>query len=128
MDCIIREGLQPMIVRAPEVILGYKLSSATDIWSVGFLVRLPIIHPISRTRQLIYYLIVKLVAGHFLLEQGVDEEENGEFSFDRHLKYISVYLGPFTKEYLDKCPEEIWKEYFDDDGEPITHISLSDRF
>lgn len=41
MDFIIRDSLQPKIVRAPEVILGYKLSSAMDIWSVGCLVRVP---------------------------------------------------------------------------------------
>lgn len=40
IDFLIRDNLQPKIVRAPEVILGYKLSTAMDIWSVGCLVRI----------------------------------------------------------------------------------------
>lgn len=55
---------------------------------------------------------------------GEDDEEDEEgnlnvrreFSFDKHLQYISEYLGPFTKEYLDACPEIIRKQYFDDNG------------
>lgn len=50
------------------------------------------------------------------------EEENWEFSIDKHLQYISEYLGPFTKEYLDGCPEFVRKQYFDDDG-MFTHSS-----
>lgn len=61
-----------------------------------------------------------------MLEQEDPDEEDGdeegnlndprEFSFDKHLQYISEYLGPFTKEYLDACPEFVRKRYFDDNG------------
>lgn len=43
---------------------------------------------------------------------------------DRHLQYISEYLGPFTKEFLDRCPEVTREMYFDEECESESFFQL----
>jgi serine/threonine-protein kinase SRPK3 len=100
---------QPVLLRAPEVILGHTSSTPVDIWSVGCLVRLTNVAPdveSSYSLQAFEYLV-----GTPLFQ--LRELYPATFA-DFHLAQIIEHIGPFPSDFLNTCSRRT--EFFDDQG------------
>ncbi|KAH7910212.1 kinase-like domain-containing protein [Hygrophoropsis aurantiaca] len=98
-------GVQPLLLRAPEVILGHPWSTPIDIWSVGCLV--------------FEYLIGTAL---FRLYESPSQSISFE---DSHLQRTLEIIGPFPSSFLDACPRR--SEFFDQEGSLIRIKKLSPR-
>ncbi|KAF8072141.1 kinase-like domain-containing protein [Lyophyllum atratum] len=87
------ELCQPVMLRAPEVILGHTWSTPIDIWSVGCIV--------------FEYLTG---APMFRLYESPSVSVT-----DSHLQRITEHVGPFPPSFLARCSRR--GEYFDEHGE-----------
>ncbi|KAH7921680.1 kinase-like protein [Leucogyrophana mollusca] len=97
------EQVQPVLLRAPEVILGHPWSTPIDIWSVGCLV--------------FEYLI-----GTALFQLYESSSVSLE---DSHLQRILEVIGPFPTSFLEACPRQ--SEFFDQEGSLIRIKELFPR-
>jgi len=91
-DTVHQGEAQPVLLRAPEVILGHPWSTPVDIWSVGC-------------------LVFEYLAGTPLFQLRASSSVT--FT-DTHLQRILEHIGPFPSRFLDACSRR--SEYFDKRG------------
>ncbi|THH03876.1 hypothetical protein EW146_g10325 [Bondarzewia mesenterica] len=97
------EQVQPVLLRAPEVILGHPWSTPIDIWSVGCLV--------------FEYLIgVALFQIYESSSVSLD---------DVHLQRILEHIGPFPSSFLQACQRRT--DFLDEQGSLIRVKKLFPR-
>lgn len=94
--------IQPVALRAPEVILGIRWDTPVDIWSAGCLV-----YPFWDTTNEIYELAV----GYALFRPRAGEACSLE---EDHLAQMYEILGDFPKDFISKGKQS--KKYFDENG------------
>ncbi|KAH7905119.1 kinase-like domain-containing protein [Hygrophoropsis aurantiaca] len=99
------EGVQPVLLRAPEVILGHPWSTPIDIWSVGCLV--------------FEYLVGTAL---FQLYEYPSKSIGLE---DSHLRRVIEAIGAFPPGFLEACPRR--SEFFEQDGSLIRIKELFPR-
>lgn len=108
-DRHLTENIQPVKLRAPEVLIEAPWDSKADVWSLGALI-------------LEVYLNVLMFSGRVA--------PDGHYEIRQHLAEIVDFFGPFSRELLQKGKQELVKEYFDDEGrvkgaEPVDRPGLS---
>jgi len=80
-DTTHKDEVQPVLLRAPEVILGHPWSTPVDIWSVGC-------------------LVFEYLVGTSLFQlRGSSPADLG----DSHLMRIMEHIGPFPSDFLNAC-------------------------
>ncbi|KAK8059108.1 hypothetical protein PG996_009038 [Apiospora saccharicola] len=98
------EVIQPVALRAPEVLLGAGWGPAADIWNVGAIV-------------LEMYRAVRMFSGRVA--------PDGHYELREHLVEIEHLLGPFPKALLEKGDPEIVGSMFDEQGR-VKHATKFD--
>ncbi|KAK8029255.1 hypothetical protein PG991_006311 [Apiospora marii] len=98
------EVIQPVTLRAPEVLLGAGWGPAADVWSVGATV-------------LEMYRDVRMFIGL--------TAPDGPYKLGQHLAEIEHLLGPFPKALLDKGDQGRVGRIFDKDGK-VKDVDESD--
>jgi serine/threonine-protein kinase SRPK3 len=91
------ERIQPVALRAPEVLIGAPWDQSTDLWNLGALL-------------LELYRAVRMFDGRV--------PPDGHYEVKQHIAEIVDLFGPFPKELLEKGNQEIVKDIFDEDGKP----------
>lgn len=87
----------PAALRAPELILGERLTTAVDIWSFGC-------------------LVFELLTGAPLFQvEGLDGDQFDETENDGHLVQITETIQPLTQSLFDRWPRA--STYYGDDRE-----------
>lgn len=87
------EHIQPVLLRAPEVLLQAPWGPEVDIWNLGA-------------------LVPELIYGQCMFN-GAD---SGEYELESHLEEMNALLGPFSRELINRSGLLEAKEWFDDDG------------
>ncbi|KAJ0413300.1 kinase-like domain-containing protein [Aspergillus carlsbadensis] len=103
-DRHLTESIQPVALRAPEVLIRAPWSASTDFWNLGAIV-------------LEIYRAVRMFSGAVPPDSHYEVKE--------HLAEVVHLFGPFPKDLLDKGDQELVKEVFGDDGrirEPLNMI------
>lgn len=106
------ENIQPVKLRAPEVLIGAPWDFKADVWNLGALL-------------LEVYRNVRMFSGRV--------PPDGKYHVRQHLAEIVDFFGPFPQELLQKGDQELVKEYFDDEGnvkgaQPVDRPGLSSEF
>jgi serine/threonine-protein kinase SRPK3 len=89
------EEIQPLLLRAPEVLFGAKWDEKVDIWNLGA-------------------LVPELVFGQRMF---CARDERGAYSVGRHLEEMVGLLGAMPGCLLEKGDREVVIEWFGEDGE-----------
>ncbi|KAL1838626.1 hypothetical protein VTJ49DRAFT_2463 [Mycothermus thermophilus] len=89
------ENIQPVALRAPEVLIGAPWDEAVDWWSFGALL-------------LELYRTVRMFEGRV--------PPDGHYEVKKHLGQIVQLFGPFPKDLLEKGNQELVQDIFDDEG------------
>lgn len=102
------EVIQPVALRAPEVIIGAPWDASTDWWNFGAVL-------------LEVFRCVRMFDG------GVPPD--GHYEPREHLIEIIDLFGPFPKKLLEKGNQELLRDIFDDEGrikgaEPLNRPGL----
>jgi len=87
--------IQPVGLRAPEVLIKAPWDASTDVWNLG-----AVVYEVFRGRRLF---------------QGKDPQNN-KYNLKNHLAEIVEVLGPFPRTLLDKGDPAIVAEHFDEKG------------
>ncbi len=91
------ERIQPVALRAPEVLIGAPWDKNTDWWNLGALL-------------LELYRAVRMFDGRV--------PPDGHYEVKEHVAEIVELFGPFPKQLLEKGDPEIVRSIFDDEGKP----------
>lgn len=89
------ERIQPVALRAPEVLIGAPWDEQVDWWNLGALL-------------LELYRAIRMFDGRV--------GPHGYYLLKKHLAEIVDVFGPFPKELLDKGNPDIVRDLFGDDG------------
>lgn len=106
VDKHLTELIQPVALRAPEVLIKAPWGPAADIWNLGAAV-------------LEMFRAVRMFSGV--------PEPNGSYDIKEHLAEIVHLLGPFPKTFLEKGNPEIVGRVFDDEGKVKDITPFVDR-
>lgn len=87
------ENIQPVLLRAPEVLLQALWGPEVDIWNLGA-------------------LVPELIYGQCMFN-GADL---GKYELKSHLEEMNALLGPFPRGLIERAGLVEAKEWFDDDG------------
>ncbi|GAW16296.1 hypothetical protein ANO14919_057190 [Xylariales sp. No.14919] len=103
------ENIQPVALRAPEVLIGAPWDVSTDVWNLGALL-------------LELYRAVRMFDGRV--------PPDGHYELRQHLAEIVDLFGPFPQALLAKGNQEIVRNMFDEEGKvrdmlPLDRPSLN---
>lgn len=91
------EKIQPVALRAPEVLIEAPWDATTDWWNLGAIL-------------LELYRAVRMFDGRV--------PPNGHYELKQHVAEIVDLFGPFPKELLEKGNQDLVQSVFDDQGKP----------
>lgn len=94
-DNHLAELIQPVALRAPEVLIRAPWDATTDWWNLGAVL-------------LEVFRCVRMFDGR--------GPPDGDYDLRQHLHEIVNYFGPFPKALLDKGNTELVETYFDEAG------------
>ncbi|CCF41073.1 serine/threonine protein kinase [Colletotrichum higginsianum] len=94
-DKHLTEKIQPVALRAPEVLIGAPWDAAVDMWNLGAI-----------TLEL--FLAVRMFSGA--------APPHGHYELKQHLAEVVNLFGPFPKALLDKGDQDVVEAVFDDHG------------
>ncbi|KAH8680716.1 kinase-like domain-containing protein [Xylariales sp. PMI_506] len=94
-DNHLSELIQPVPLRAPEVLIKAPWDATTDWWNLG-----PVILEVFRC--------VRMFEGR--------GPPHGHYDLKQHLLEMVAYFGPFPRTLLEKGDPELVKTYFDESG------------
>ncbi|GAB7354831.1 hypothetical protein MBLNU459_g5212t1 [Dothideomycetes sp. NU459] len=105
------EHIQPVLLRAPEVIIGAPWGPAVDVWNLGA-------------------LIPELIYGQMMFSGRLP---SGEYSEKYHLEEIVDLFGPLPRSMLEDADPQTVRDIFDahgdiQDPQGSMWTSLEDRF
>lgn len=111
-DNHLTEYIQPVKLRAPEVLIEAPWDAKADVWNLGAVV-------------LEVYRNVRMFSGRI--------PPDGRYDLRQHLAEIVDFFGPFPQELLQKGNQKLVKDIFDDEGrvkgaQPVTRPGLSSEF
>lgn len=89
------EVIQPVALRAPEVIIGAPWDASTDWWNFG-----AVLLEVFRT--------IRMFDGRV--------PPDGHYETREHLIEIIDFFGPFPKKLLEKGNQDLVRDLFDDEG------------
>ncbi|KAI2101906.1 hypothetical protein LOZ34_005632 [Ophidiomyces ophidiicola] len=89
------ELIQPVALRAPEVLINAPWGPTTDLWNLGAVV-------------LEVFRAVRMFSGR--------GPPDGHYQVRYHLQEIVDFFGPFPKSLLEKGDQELVQKYFDSEG------------
>ncbi|KFZ17655.1 hypothetical protein V502_04468 [Pseudogymnoascus sp. VKM F-4520 (FW-2644)] len=93
-DNHLTEIIQPLALRAPEVLIGAPWDATADLWNLGAVV-------------LEMFRAIRMFSGEY---------PQGHYKLEQHLAEIVHLCGPFPKALLDKADQDIVGDIFDDQG------------
>ncbi|EAS31948.3 CMGC/SRPK protein kinase [Coccidioides immitis RS] len=99
------ELIQPVALRAPEVLIKAPWGPSTDLWNLGAVI-------------LEVFRAVRMFSGRV--------PPDGHYEVRSHLHEIVDLFGPFPKSLLQKGDQELVQEYFDSAGK-VKHLPPLDR-
>lgn len=104
--------IQPVALRAPEVIIGAPWDASTDWWNLGAVL-------------LEVFRAVRMFDGRV--------PPDGHYEPREHLIEIIDFFGPFPKSLLEKGDQDFVRELFDDEGrikdsEPLNRPGLLSEY
>ncbi|TVY36532.1 Serine/threonine-protein kinase [Lachnellula occidentalis] len=88
------ETIQPILLRAPEVMIGAPWGPAVDFWNLGC-------------------LVTEMIYGQCMFS---GKTEAREYSPAWHLEEMTKLVGPFPKSLLDEGDPELVKDLFNEEG------------
>jgi serine/threonine-protein kinase SRPK3 len=91
------ERIQPVALRAPEVLIEAPWDKTVDWWNLGALL-------------LELYCAVRMFDGRV--------PPDGHYELKEHVAEIVDLFGPFPKELLEKGNQDLVRSIFDDEGKP----------
>ncbi|KAK4170778.1 serine-threonineeeee protein kinase [Triangularia setosa] len=91
------ENIQPVALRAPEVLIKAPWDATVDWWNVGALL-------------LELYPAIRMFSGRV--------PPDWHYELNAHIAEIVGLFGPFPKELLEKGDQNIVRDIFDDEGRP----------
>ncbi|KAK0649990.1 kinase-like domain-containing protein [Cercophora newfieldiana] len=91
------ENIQPIALRAPEVLIKAPWDATVDWWNLGAIL-------------LELYPAVRMFDGRV--------PPDGHYELGMHIAEIVDLFGPFPKELLEKGDQNIVRDIFDDEGKP----------
>ena len=94
-DNHLAELIQPVTLRAPEVLIKAPWDATTDWWNLGAVI-------------LEVFRCVRMFDGR--------APPDGQYQLKQHLSEIVAYFGPFPKDLLEKGDAELVETYFDEAG------------
>lgn len=94
-DKNLTELIQPVALRAPEVLIGAPWDASTDFWNLGAVL-------------LELFCAVRMFSG--------EVPPDGHYELKEHLAEIVDLFGPFPKALLEKGNQDIVQSIFDDDA------------
>lgn len=86
--------IQPLALRAPEVLIGAPWDAAADLWNVGAVV-------------LEMFRAIRMFSGEY---------PQGHYELKQHLAEIVHLCGQFPKALLEKASQDIVGDIFDEQG------------
>ncbi|OBT72508.1 hypothetical protein VF21_08690 [Pseudogymnoascus sp. 05NY08] len=101
-DNHLTEIIQPVALRAPEVLIGAPWDASADLWNLGAVV-------------LEVFRAIRMFSGNY---------PAGHYKLEQHLAEIVHLCGPFPKALLDKANQDIVGGIFDDQGK-VKNVQLS---
>lgn len=101
-DNHLTENIQPVALRAPEVLLDVPWDEAVDWWSLGAVV-------------LEAYRALRMFSGFVRLSA----EDPGRYDVRKHLAEMTEFFGPIPRTLLDKADADFVKDTFTEDGTVI---------
>lgn len=96
IDSHLTEVIQPVLLRAPEVIIGAPWGPPVDIWNLG--------------------AVLLEVLDAVRMFDGRAMQTGGVFQTKHHLEEIVALFGPFPPRLLARGDPKLVAEYFDDQG------------
>lgn len=96
IDNHLTEVIQPVLLRAPEVIIGAPWGPPVDIWNLG--------------------AVLLEVLDAVRMFDGRAMQTGGVFQTKHHLEEIVALFGPFPPRLLARGDPKLVAEYFDDQG------------
>lgn len=111
-DKHLTENIQPVRLRAPEVLIGAPWDAKVDVWNVGA-------------------VILEVYRNKCMFSGRVAPDSHYEVR--QHLAEIVDFFGPFPKGLLQRGNQKLVRKFFDDEGrvkgaEPVTRPGLSSKF
>lgn len=111
-DRHLTEFIQPVTLRAPEVLLEAPWDAKVDVWNLCAVV-------------LEVYRNVRMFSGRIA--------PDGRYDVRQHLAEIEDFFGPFPQELLQRGNQRLVKEFFDEEGrvkgaQPVTRPGLASEF
>lgn len=94
-DNHLTELIQPVALRAPEVLIKAPWDATTDWWNLGAMV-------------LEVFRCVRMFDGR--------GPPHGHYELKQHLREMVAYFGPFPKGLLERGDVELVETYFDESG------------
>lgn len=94
-DSHLSELIQPVALRAPEVLIKAPWGPAADLWNLGAVV-------------LEVFRAVRMFSGR--------GPPKGDYEVRFHLHEIVDLFGPFPRSLLEKGDQELVREHFDNEG------------
>ncbi|KAM5445530.1 putative non-specific serine/threonine protein kinase [Microsporum audouinii] len=94
-DSHLSELIQPVALRAPEVLIGAPWGPSTDLWNLGAVI-------------LEVFRAVRMFSGR--------GPPHGHYEVQYHLHEIVDFFGPFPKSLLQNGDQELVQRYFDSEG------------
>ncbi|KAH7308980.1 serine/threonine protein kinase [Stachybotrys elegans] len=94
VDKHLTEVIQPVALRAPEVLIGAPWDASADMWNLGAIV-------------LEMFRAIRMFSG---------EVSRGQYKLEEHLAEIVHLCGPFPKSLLERGDPELVGRIFDKDG------------
>ncbi|KAI0856463.1 serine/threonine protein kinase [Xylaria cubensis] len=94
-DRHLTENIQPVALRAPEVLIKASWDTKTDFWNLGAVI-------------LELYRAIRMFSGRV--------EPDGHYELREHLAEIVDLFGPFPKTLLEKGNQDIVRDMFDEEG------------
>lgn len=104
-DKHLTENIQPVALRAPEVLIKAPWDTKTDFWNLGAVI-------------LELYRAVRMFSGQV--------PPDGHYEVRQHLAEIVDLFGPFPNALLERGNQEIVRDMFDEDGK-VKDIPPMDR-
>lgn len=94
-DNHLAELIQPVLLRAPEVLIKAPWDPTTDWWNLGAVI-------------LEVFRCVRMFNG--------SGPPDGRYDLKQHLREMVAYFGPFPRALLDEGDAELVATYFDESG------------